>query len=116
VLATTLVVVPMFAPYNQVLLVPCVMLMFKEVRALWKATRLRRFFVLIVITSLAWPPVSALGLAIAWFLLPASTVQQAWPVPMATTLMIPVALLALMLVSRQVLCAGQPLSTAAVPA
>lgn len=116
VLATTLVVVPMFAPYNQVLLVPCVMLMFKEVRALWKATRLRRFFVLIVITSLAWPPVSALGLAIAWFLLPASTVQQAWPVPMATTLMIPVALLALMLVSRKVLCAGQSLSTAAVPA
>lgn len=115
VLATTLVVVPMFAPYNQVLLVACVMLMSKEIRALWDASRMKRCLVLIVIVSLAWPPVSALGLAILWFFLPASTVQHAWPVPMATTLMIPVSLLALMLVSRDVLCAGElPLRRTAI--
>lgn len=107
VLATTLVTVPMFAPYNQVLLMPCVMLMFKEIRALWNSGRLRRFFVLVVVMSLAWPPFSALGLALAWLFLPANAVQRAWPVPMTTTLMLPVSLLALLLVSRTVLCSHE---------
>ena len=104
VLATTLIIVPMFAPYNQVLLVPCVMLALKEIRALWNAGRLARFFVLIVVVSLGWPFVSAAALALAWLFLPATMVQQAWPVPMATTLTIPVSLLGLVLVGRKAIC------------
>lgn len=116
VLATTLIVVPMFAPYNQVLLVPCVMMMLKEIRSLWNAGRLTRFFVGIAALSLAWPPISALGLSVAWLFLPSSTVQHAWPVPMATTLMIPVSLLVLLLAGRNAMVAGAstpPLKTAA---
>jgi hypothetical protein len=104
VLATTLIIVPMFAPYNQVLLVPCAMVTLKEFRRLWNGGRLARFFVLIVAVSLAWPFVSAAALAVAWLFLPAAIVQQAWPVPMATTLMIPVSLLGLILVGRRAIC------------
>jgi hypothetical protein len=104
VLATTLIIVPMFAPYNQVLLVPCAMLALKEFRTLCNAGRLPRFFVLIVAVSLAWPFVSAAVLALACLFLPPAIVQQAWPVPMATTLMIPVSLLGLILVGRKAIC------------
>ena len=114
VLATTLIVVPMFAPYNQVLLVPCAMLMLKEFRTLWSAGRLARFFVLITVISLAWPFVSAAALALASLFLSATTVQQAWPVPMATTLMIPVSLLGLVLVGRKAICSKSGASS--VPA
>jgi hypothetical protein len=104
VISTTLIIVPMFAPYNQVLLVPCAMLTLKELPALWNAGRLARFFALITAVSLAWPFVSAAALALAWLFLPAPTVQQGWPVPMATTLMIPVSLLGLVLVGRKAIC------------
>ena len=103
VLATTLVVIPMFAPYNQVLLIPCVMLVLKQIRRLWKANRLSRFLAVITVAALAWPWAAALGLTIAWLFLPASSVQRAWAVPIGTTLMIPVSLMVLMFVGRSAL-------------
>ena len=106
VLATTLIIVPMFAPYNQVLLVPCAMLALKELRTLWNAGRLARFFLLIVAVSLAWPFLSAAALALGWLFLPATTVQQAWPVPMASTLMIPVSILGLLFVGKNAICSS----------
>ena len=104
VLATTLTIVPMFAPYNQVLLVPCVMLALREVAALWNAGRLTRFFLLITAVSLAWPLASAAALAFGSLFLAAGTVQQAWRVPMATLWAIPVSLLGLVLVGRKAIC------------
>jgi hypothetical protein len=104
VLATTLTIVPMFAPYNQVLLVPCVMLALREVPALWDAGRLARFFLLITAVSLAWPLVSAAALAFGSLFLAAATVQQAWRVPMITLWAIPVSLLGLVLVGRKAIC------------
>ena len=70
VLATTLVIVPMFAPYNQVLLVPCVMLIAERAPHVWKANRMSRFFVLLTATAIAWPVASALALALVWLFLP----------------------------------------------
>jgi hypothetical protein len=101
VLATTLIMIPMFAPYNQVLLIPCVMLAVKEIRKLWNASRLSRFFVAIAISSIAWPWVAALALATALLFLPASRVQRLWALPMGTTLMIPVSIAALMFIGRK---------------
>lgn len=115
VLATTLIIVPMFAPYNQVLLVPCAMLALKELGTLWNAGRLAQFFLVITAVSVAWPYVSALALALAWLLLPAAMVQQAWPVPMATTLMIPVSLLGLVLFGRKAICFTSSAETLPAP-
>ena len=103
--ATTLVMIPMFAPYNQVLLAPCVMLIAKAIQDVWRANRMSRFFVLLTGTAIAWPWVATLTLAIALIWLPLITVQQAWRVPMGSTLMIPVSILALIFVSRKIMCA-----------
>ena len=108
--ATTLVIIPMFAPYNQVLLVPCLMLIAKAIQDVWQANRMSRFFVLLTATAIAWPWVASLTLAIALVWLPLGTVQQAWRVPMGATLMIPVSILALILVSRKSICAGSDIA------
>jgi hypothetical protein len=104
VLATTLVIIPMFAPYNQVLLLPAFMLVTKTSQTLWRASRMSRFFVLVTGTSILWPWVATVALAIALFLLPADMVERAWPLPLVTTLMIPVSLVCLIFVARTTLC------------
>lgn len=107
VLATTLVTIPMFAPYNQILLVPCLMLLVKEIRPIWKASRLSRFFVIITAVSVAWPWLAAVTLALALLVLPRVTVEQAWWLPLTTHLM-PIALLALVFVSRNTVFSAKP--------
>jgi hypothetical protein len=100
VLGTTLVIIPMFAPYNQILLIPCFMLMVKQVCRIWEANRLSRFFLVVTAASIAWPWTATLGLSVALLFLPSATVQRAWWLPFTTTLMIPISLLALIFVSR----------------
>lgn len=106
VFATTLLVIPMFAPYNQVLLVPCVMLIAKNWRDLWNENRISRFLLVFVVSSIAWPWIASTALALALLVLPATSVQRAWPIPLGTTLMIPVLLTALIFASRKAICFG----------
>jgi len=100
VLATTLLVIPMFAPYNQLLLVPVVMLGVRESHRLWAATRLPRFLLGAAAVSLLWPWLAAAGLVIALFFLPGPTVQRAWVLPLLTNFAIPIALFAIVLAVR----------------
>jgi len=95
VLATTLLVIPMFAPYNQLLLVPVVMLGVRESRRLWAATRLSRFLLGAAAASLLWPWLAAAGLVVALLFLPGPTVQRAWVLPLLTNFAIPITLFAL---------------------
>jgi hypothetical protein len=104
VLVTTLVIIPMFAPYNQMLLVPGVMLSVRALRSLWEKGRLSRFFVLIAAISLAWPWLAAVSLVVALLFLPSAVVQRAWALPLYTTWMTPVSVLALLLMGRRVFC------------
>ncbi len=103
VLVTTLAVIPMFAPYNQVLLIPCLMLVVKNLRGVWHSNRLSRFLVVVTAGSIAWPWAAALALVIGLLFLPANAVERAWMLPLGTSLMIPVCLLALAFVSRRTL-------------
>ena len=100
VLATTLLVIPMFAPYNQVLLLPVAMLAVRQVRRLWDGHRMNRVLLVIAAASLLWPWLAAAGLCVALFFLPGSTVQEAWAFPLLTNFAIPVTLLALVLGAR----------------
>ena len=105
VLATTLVTIPMFAPYNQVLLVPCLMLLVKEISRIWQAGRLPRFFVILTAALVTWPWIAAVSLALALLIFPLITVERAWWLPLTTHLM-PIALLASIMVSRDTILAG----------
>lgn len=96
VLAATVVVIPMFAPYNQVLLLPAIFLIVRSAERLWRSGRVSRVLCTIAAGLLLWPWLAALSLTATSFFLPASGVQQAWAVPLYTSLGIPIGVLALL--------------------
>ncbi len=102
-LAITLAVIQMFAPYNQLLLLPPVMLIARSIRRLWHKNRLSRFFVLITALALFFPWVGAASLVTALLFQPATSVQKGWGLPFYPSFAIPVTILALLLVTRSVL-------------
>jgi hypothetical protein len=84
VLAATLVVVPMLAPYNQLILVPAVFLIARSWPSLWQKSRQSRAACCAAAVFVFWPWVASLALVVASLFLPPSTVQRAWTVPLWT--------------------------------
>ena len=104
VMATTLLVIPTFAPYNQILLLPACMIFLRAIPSLWRNGRLHRIFVAVTAFSVFWQYLAAAGLAIALLFQPAATVQQHWELPFYTTFAIPVTIYATLLVARKDFC------------
>jgi hypothetical protein len=102
-LATTLVVIPMFAPYNQLLLLPGVMMALRARRELWRKRRFSQFFCFMTAGSIGFPFLTAACLVIALAFLPGTTVQKAWGLPFYPSFAIPITTYGLLLVSRNVL-------------
>jgi hypothetical protein len=102
-LATTLLVIPMFAPYNQLLLLPGVMMALRARRELWPKSRLSRFFCSIAALSVGWPFLAAACLVVLLAFLPGPTVQKAWGLPFYASSAIPISVYLLLLVVREVL-------------
>jgi len=96
VLAVTLVIVPTFAAYNQVLLLPAAFLIAASWRDLWRRNRLTRLACGVGLLVVFWPWLACCGLMLASFFLPASSVQKAWAVPLYTSLGIPLVILGLL--------------------
>lgn len=96
VLAVTLVIVPTFAAYNQVLLLPAVFLIVAAWRDLWRKGRLTRMVCGLGLLVVSWPWLSSLGLMLASLFLPDRVVQRAWAVPLYTSLGIPLVVLCLL--------------------
>jgi glycosyl transferase family 87 len=93
VLAATVVIVPMVAPYNQLLLLPCVFVLIQQARSNWNRSRLTRLAYIISVLLVLWPWLAALCLSVAELILPQASVQMAWALPLYTSLGIPLALL-----------------------
>jgi hypothetical protein len=96
VLAVTVVIVPMVAPYNQLLLLPGIFLVVRNWRNLWTGSRLTRLACMIAGVTILWPWLASLGLTLASFGLAAETVERAWAVPLWTSLYIPIGILLLL--------------------
>jgi hypothetical protein len=108
-MATTLMVIPMFAPYNQVLLVPVFMVIAMEIGRLWAEGPVCRFFVVLTAASVTWPWIAAAGLLTGLLFLPGVVVQKEWTVPLFTNFFIPTLSLGLVLIGRGVsMCGGEP--------
>jgi len=101
-LTTTLLVIPRFAPYNQLLLLPAVMMAVRARHPLWAKGRFSRFFYAITALSISWPFFAAAGLVIALAWLPGPTVQKAWGLPFYPSFAIPITLYALLLIASKV--------------
>jgi hypothetical protein len=91
VLAITVVIVPKAAPYNQVFLLPGILLIARDRRTLWQNNRLSRLLLIVCGFLIFWPWLAATVLIIASLGLPADVVQKAWTWPLWTTLAIPLA-------------------------
>jgi hypothetical protein len=95
VLVATLVIVPSFAPYNQVLLLPAAFLIAASWKELWGRNRLTRMACGLAVLVVFWPWLAACGLMLASRFLPASSVQRAWAMPLYSSLGIPLVVLGL---------------------
>jgi hypothetical protein len=93
VLGTTVVVIPMFAPYNQILLLPVVLVLLRECRDLWNRNFLSKGASLLAALVIGWPWVAAMALTITSLWVSPPTLQRAWMVPLYTTFALPFALL-----------------------
>jgi len=96
-LATTVLVVPSYAPYNQVLLIPALLLVVREGRTIWQRSAASRILFMITAALVCWPWIASLSLAVLSFFLPQATVERAWAVPFWTVPQVPVGVAALML-------------------
>jgi hypothetical protein len=96
ILTATVVIMPKASPYNQVLLLPGVLLILREGRELWNQGPGRRAAVAICGITLLWPWLAAFGLLAGSIFLPAESIQRAWALPLYTNMAIPVAVLGLL--------------------
>ena len=108
VLTSTVIVIPMFAPYNQLLLLPVLMLIVRAIGPLWRSRTLSRFLVGVTALGVLWPWLTAASLVFARLFWSGPQVERAWALPLYTSFMIPMAVLALLLVDRNVLSQGNP--------
>jgi hypothetical protein len=92
VLAATLLMIPVFAPYNQLLLLPGTFLLVRRWGPLWKSNLAVRVLLGLAAVSVIWPWISAAALTAASFFTPAA--QQFWQLPLWTSLVIPVTIAA----------------------
>jgi hypothetical protein len=101
VLAITLVIVPSFAPYNQILLLPAMFLIASSWKSLWRRNRLTRAACEVSLLIVFWPWLTSCVIVAAWVLsvvglLPAGSAQRAWAMPLYTSLGIPLVVLGLL--------------------
>jgi hypothetical protein len=92
-LAVTLIVIPMFAPYNQLLLLPAVLLLSRYWPELWNKGALSKVACVLTVAIVGWPWLAAVGLTLANLALPAASVQHGWAIPLYTSLGIPLVIL-----------------------
>lgn len=96
VLSSTLVVVPMTALYNQVLLLPAVFLLVRHRGSLFSGHIVIRVAAFMASISVFWPWVIAVILALASLVLPPARVQKAWSLPLWGCLDVPLVITALL--------------------
>jgi len=96
-LAATLLIVPSYSLYNQVLLLPALLLLTRDRHAIWVRALDARLLLIMVVILQSWQWVSSILLAGLSFLLPAEVVQRTWTIPVWTALSLPVAVTGLML-------------------
>ncbi len=88
VLALTILIVPMYAPYNQVLLIPAVLYLWKERRWLL-GSPFRQILFIFAAFVLVWPWIATIALSLALLWSP-DRVYPLWRLPLYSTFAVPV--------------------------
>jgi hypothetical protein len=102
VLALTVLVVPMYAPYNQVLLLPSILVLVRDRTSFTSRSGGVRFLYLAAAFAVAWQWIASLSLSAAYLLGWRAWALSAWKVPFFATFSLPVFVFALILLDVQV--------------
>jgi hypothetical protein len=94
VLTLTVLIVPMYAPYNQVLLLPAILLSVRETRSFLASSPAVRTLYGATVVALAWPWMASIGLTAAWFV-SSAVALRGWKLPFYATFALPVLVFAL---------------------
>jgi hypothetical protein len=94
VLSAILTVIPTFAPYNQLLLIPALLLLAERASQFWNATIVTRWSVALVAAVVLLPWLCAFALDLTLFFLPQTVVERSWALPLWTSWAIPFPVLA----------------------
>lgn len=109
VLALTVVIIPMSALYNQVLLAPAILALLMSEgsadRILPSVRRARAIGYLLVV----WPWIATMGLSLAFLWLTPELRERVWPMPLYSSYMMPVFVFGLALLDAWRIVAGDPL-------
>ena len=89
VLAVTIVVIPSFATYNHVLLLPALLLLVSEGPGLWRSAPALRVSFGVLIVAVAWSWIATTALSLTHLLKPGIPVENAWKLPLYPILLIP---------------------------
>lgn len=95
-LVATIVMIPMTAFYNQVLLLPGALLLARNIEFFRTKNALTRIAFMVSGLVFCWPWLAGLTLASASFFLPAGSVQKSWSAPLWSSMMTPVVVLLLL--------------------
>jgi Glycosyltransferase family 87 len=96
VLVATVAVIPMTSLYNQILLLPAVLVLIRYGALLWGKDRLTRVACIIVVSLMVWPWLAALALSLAFLIAPTELAQKYWAAPLWTSMTIPLGVLLLL--------------------
>ena len=97
-LAVTVIVIPSYALYNQVMLLPALLVLLRDRQSIWNRNRAGRVLLSLAAILLSWPWLASIVLACLSFVLPLDLVERAWKIPGWTVLQIPLVVAALMLI------------------
>jgi hypothetical protein len=94
--AMTVLIIPVWSPYNQILLFPGVFFLLRNWRVITRFGTLPRLLYLMVAGLVIWPWIATLYLSALWFTRPPAGVQGSVALPVATSLLIPFGVMALL--------------------
>ena len=100
VMALTVLIVPLYAPYNQVLLLPAILSLWRERAALMSRSRALRMLYAVTVFALIWQWIASIGLTVTW-LFSHDLALKAWTLPFYSTFALPVLVFMLALVAAQ---------------
>jgi hypothetical protein len=106
VLALTVLVVPMYAPYNQVLLLPAILVLARDRTIFFSRSRGVRFLYLSGALALAWQWIASLTLSAACLFVSRTWTLDRWQWPFLATFALPVVVFALIFLDMTFL--GKP--------
>lgn len=100
VLALTIAIVPMFAPYNQVLLLPAIFVLFKTATSLHPLLPVFRLAGVIALLLLVWPWIATIALTTIYPWMTSNLRDHLWPAPFFSNFVLPIFIFGLAVLDR----------------